>query len=132
MRATASVRPPAQNITGNNPFDTGVTNSATIQQGWLQHFVSTYGAATTSTGIKYYILDNEPSLWYQTHRDVHPNPSTYQEMYDKIVAYASAIRAADPTAKIVGPEEWSWWAMYFSGFDQANGCERGELRLQHA
>jgi hypothetical protein len=42
-------------------------------------------------------------------------------MYNKIVAYASAIRAADPNAKIVGPEEWSWWAMYFSGFDQANG-----------
>ena len=42
-------------------------------------------------------------------------------MYDKIVAYASTIRAADPAAKIVGPEEWSWWAMYASGFDQANG-----------
>jgi fibronectin type 3 domain-containing protein len=110
------------NITGNNPFDTGVTNSATIQQGWLQHFVSTYGAATTSTGVKYYILDNEPSLWYQTHRDVHPNPATYQELYNKIVAYASAIRAADPNAKIIGPEEWSWWAMYFSGLDQANGA----------
>ncbi|HTR34493.1 MAG TPA: glycoside hydrolase family 44 protein [Bryobacteraceae bacterium] len=110
-----------KNITGNNPLDTGVANSAAIQQAWVEHFVSTYGGASTSNGIKYYILDNEPSLWYQTHRDVHPNPSTYQEMYNKIVAYASAIRAADPNAKIVGPEEWSWWAMYFSGFDQANG-----------
>ena len=96
-------------------------NSTAIQQAWLQHFVSTFGSASTSTGIKYYILDNEPSLWYSTHRDVHPNPATYQEMYNKIVAYASAIRAADPAAKIVGPEEWSWWAMYDSGFDQANG-----------
>jgi hypothetical protein len=111
-----------KNITGNNPLDTGIANSTTIQQGWLQHFVSTWGSAATATGIKYYILDNEPSLWYQTHRDVHPNPANYQEMYDKIVAYASAIRAADPNAKIVGPEEWSWWAMYFSGFDQANGA----------
>jgi hypothetical protein len=110
-----------KNITGNNPLDTGVSNTTAIQQAWLQHFVSTYGLATSSTGIKYYVLDNEPSLWYQTHRDVHPNPSTYQEMYNKIVAYASAIRAADPAAKIVGPEEWSWWAMFASGFDQANG-----------
>jgi fibronectin type 3 domain-containing protein len=110
-----------KNITGNNPLDTGVANSAAFQQSWLQHFVSTYGLATTSTGIKYYILDNEPSLWHQTHRDVHPNPANYQEMYNKIVAYASAIRAADPSAKIIGPEEWSWWAMYASGFDQANG-----------
>jgi hypothetical protein len=37
------------------------------------------------------------------------------------VAYATAIRAVDPNARIVGPEEWGWWAMYFSGLDQANG-----------
>jgi fibronectin type 3 domain-containing protein len=110
-----------KNITGNNPLDTGVANSAAIQQAWVQHFVNTFGPSTSTNGIKYYILDNEPSLWYSTHRDVHPNPATYQEMYNKIVATVTAIRAADPNAKIVGFEEWSWWAMYFSGFDQANG-----------
>ena len=109
------------NITGNSPSDTGVSNSAAIQQAWVRHFVNTFGTASSSTGIKYYILDNEPSLWNSTHRDVHPNPSTYDEMYNKIVAYATAIRAADPGAKIIGFEEWSWWAMYFSGLDQANG-----------
>jgi Glycoside hydrolase family 44 len=108
-------------ITGNNVLDTGVANSASIQQTWVQHFVSTFGPASSTTGVKYYILDNEPSLWHSTHRDVHPLPSTYDEMYAKIVTYATAIRAADPTAKIAGPEEWSWWAMYFSGLDQANG-----------
>ena len=110
-----------KNITGNNPLDTGVANSTTIQQSWVQHFVNTFGPSTSANGVKYYLLDNEPSLWYSTHRDVHPNPANYQEIYNKIVAYASAIRAADPNAKIVGFEEWSWWAMYFSGFDQANG-----------
>ena len=110
-----------KNITGNNPLDTGVANSTSIQQAWVQHFVNTYGAASTATGIKYYILDNEPSLWSSTHRDVHPSPVTYDELYAKIVAYATAIRAADPTAKIAGPEEWSWFAMYDSGLDQANG-----------
>jgi hypothetical protein len=111
-----------KNITGNDPLDTGVANSASIQQSWTQHFVNTFGPSTSATGVKYYILDNEPSLWYSTHRDVHPTPANYQEMYNKIVAYAGAIRAADPNAKIVGFEEWSWWAMYFSGFDQANGA----------
>jgi hypothetical protein len=110
-----------KNITGNNPLDTGVANSASTQQSWVQHFVSSFGASTSTGGLKYYILDNEPSLWYSTHRDVHPSPATYQELYNKIVAYATAIRAADPNAKILGFEEWSWWAMYFSGFDQANG-----------
>lgn len=120
-----------KNITGNNPSDTGVDNSTSIQQGWIQHFISEYGNASTATGIKYYILDNEPSLWYSTHRDVHPTPANYQEMYNKIVAYASAIRATDPNAKIVGFEEWSWWAMYFSGYDQANGNGSGSDYATH-
>ena len=110
-----------QNITGNSPLDTGIANSTAIQQAWVQHLVNTFGASSGSLGVKYYILDNEPSIWHSTHRDVHPNPATYQEMYDKIVAYATAIRAADPNAKIAGFEEWGWWAMYFSGLDQKNG-----------
>ncbi len=120
-----------KNITGNNPLDTGVANSTAIQQAWMQHFIGEFGKSSTATGIKYYLLDNEPSLWYSTHRDVHPNPANYQEMYNKIVAYASAIRATDPTAKIAGPEEWSWWAMYFSGFDQANGTGAGSDYATH-
>jgi hypothetical protein len=109
------------NITGNDPLDTGVPNSTATQKAWVQHFVTTYGPSSSATGIKYYILDNEPSIWYSTHRDVHPNPATYDEIFNKILAYATVIRAADPTAKIAGPEEWSWWAMYFSGLDQARG-----------
>jgi len=120
-----------KNITGNNPLDTGVVNSTSIEQGWINHFISTFGNASTATGIKYYILDNEPSLWYSTHRDVHPIPANYSEMYNKIVAYAGMIRATDPTAKIVGPEEWSWWAMYFSGYDQANGTGAGSDYATH-
>ena len=110
-----------KNITGNDPLDSGTPNSPVIQQAWLKHFVSTYGPASGSGGIKYYILDNEPSLWHATHRDVHPQPLGYDELYDRIVSYASVIRATDPSAKIVGFEEWSWWAMYFSGADQSGG-----------
>ena len=115
---TSSAR---KKITGNDPLDTGVANSPAIQRAWVQHFVATYGPANTATGIKYYMLDNEPSLWHEAHRDVHPALTTYQEMYDKIVAYASAIRSADPAAKILGPEEWGWWPMFVGGLDQSNG-----------
>lgn len=108
-------------ITGNDPNDTGVPNTPAIQKAWVQHLVAKYGPATSATGIKYYILDNEYSVWRATHRDVHPDPVTYDEIWEKIVAYASAIRAVDPTAKICAGEEYSWFAMYYSGFDQANG-----------
>lgn len=110
-------------ITGNDPADTAAPNRPAIQQAWVEHFVTKFGRASTAAGIKYYLLDNEPSIWHATHRDVHPAPATYDEMWDKIVAYATAVRAADPTAKIGAGEEWGWWPMYFSGRDQSAGTE---------
>ncbi|HUB52032.1 MAG TPA: glycoside hydrolase family 44 protein, partial [Terracidiphilus sp.] len=116
----------------NDPTDAYVANSVSIQTGYVQHLISKWGLSTTSTGIKYYLLDNEPSLWNGTHRDVHPNPETYQEEYNNIVAYATAIRSLDPNAKIVGPEEWTWWAMWEDGLDQKNGTGSGSDYATHS
>jgi hypothetical protein len=107
-------------ITGNNPADANTPNSVPIQQAWIQHLIQKWGPSNGG-GLKYYIMDNEPSLWNSTHRDIHPAAETYQELYNDYVSYASAVRTLDPNALIVGPEEWGWWAQYLSGFDQANG-----------
>ena len=45
-----------------------------------------------------FALDNEPMLWNSTHRDVHPDPVTYDELLDRTIRYGSAVRAADPDA----------------------------------
>lgn len=118
-----------QDITGNDPRDTGTPNSPAIQQGFVQHLVSNYGPSTSSSGIKYYILDNEPSIWQGTHRDVHPNHATYDEMLSKTEAYIKAIRAADPNAKIIGFEEWTWVAMFQSAFDQGGAGLQRPIRI---
>src|SRR5580658_8894286 len=110
----------AKPITGNNPLDANTPNAVSIQQGWIQHLIDTWGLAA-SGGLKYYIMDNEPSLWSSTHRDIHPAAETYNELFNDYVNYAAAVRALDPNAIIVGPEEWSWWAMFLSGYDQQNG-----------
>jgi fibronectin type 3 domain-containing protein len=115
----------------NDPTDAYVANSVAIETGYVQHLVSKWGNSTTSTGIKYYVLDNEPSLWSSTHRDVHPTAETYDEEYNNIVNYATAIRSVDPNAKIVGPEEWIWWAMWVSGKDQAGGTGAGSDYATH-
>jgi hypothetical protein len=107
-------------ITGNNPLDANTPNSVSIQQAWVQHLIQKWGLSANG-GLKYYIMDNEPSLWSSTHRDIHPAPETYQELYNDYVTYASAVRALDPNAMIVGPEEWGWWAQFLSGYDQQNG-----------
>ena len=108
-------------ITGNNPADSSVPNSSAIQSGWAQHLVSTWGTAAAG-GLKYYAMDNEPSIWYSTHRDVAPVGAHYTDIYNDYITYAAAVRAADPTATIIGPEEWGWFALFYSGFDQQNGA----------
>jgi hypothetical protein len=84
---------------------------------------------TRSVGL--YILDNEPMLWNETHRDVRPQPLGYDELWERTVAYAEAIRAADPQAVIAGPALFGWTAMHFSARDKAGGFERRPDRRAH-
>ena len=110
-----------QNITWNDPNDANTPNSATMQQSWVQHIVSQFGPAS-SGGLKYYILDNEHSIWHQTHRDVHSTGANMDEIRQKMIAYASAIKAVDPSALVFGPEEWGWSGYFYSGYDQQYGA----------
>ena len=117
-------------IKGNNPNDASTPNSPAIQEAWVQHLISTWGPASTG-GLKYYLMDNEPSIWHSTHRDVHPTGANYNEIYNDYLTYAAAVRALDPGATIVGPEEWGWLALFYSGFDQQNGTGPGSDYATH-
>ncbi len=70
-------------------------------------------------GVQMYILGNEPMLWSETHRDVHPEPVSYDELLQRTIAYGSAVRAADPDAVIAAPALWGWPAYFGSGVDHA-------------
>jgi len=111
-------------VTGNDPNDANVVSTSIFQQGWVQHLVNRWGTAANG-GLRYYILDNEPSIWHSTHRDVHPTGATMEEVRDRILDYSAKIKAVDPSALVVGPEEWGWSGYIFSGFDQQYGSEHG-------
>lgn len=113
-----------QFVSNNNPNDANAPNSSSIQQAWVQAIVNRWGGAS-STNQRYYILDNEHSIWHSTHRDVHPTGATMDEVLSRIQNYAAAVRAADPNAIIVGPEEWGWSGYLFSGYDQQYGSQNG-------
>jgi PKD repeat protein len=113
-----------QPITGNNPLDANVANSTTLEAGWVSHFVQRFGPAA-SGGLKYYILDNEYSIWHSTHRDVRPTGATMEEVRDAMINYSAAIKNVDPGAFVVGPEEWGWSGYFFSGYDQQYGSQHG-------
>lgn len=65
----------------------------------------------------FYIMDNEPMLWNQTHRDVQHVPMSYDSYLKKYIDYATAVRKADPEAVIIGPALWGWMAMQNSAWD---------------
>ncbi len=110
-------------IAGNDPADANVPNSPEFQQEWIKHLTGKWSPA--KAGERYYVLDNEPSLWNSTHRDVHPKPATMDEVRDKMIAYATMIKATDPKALVVGPEEWGWPAYFYSAADSAWRVKNG-------
>jgi Glycoside hydrolase family 44 len=114
----------SQFVVGNDPNDANVASNSTFQQAWTQHLVSRWGT-NAAGGLRYYILDNEPSLWHSTHRDVRPTGATMDEIRTRIVDFATKIKAVDPTALVVGPEEWGWSGYFYSGYDQQWGSAHG-------
>jgi PKD repeat protein len=118
------VRTNGQYVTGNDPNDANAASNSTFQQGWMQHLVSRWGT-NTNGGLRYYILDNEPSIWHSTHRDAHPTGATMDEIKNKIIDFAGKIKTADPSALVVGPEEWGWSGYILSGYDQQYGSLHG-------
>jgi len=107
-------------VTDNDPADTSTPINPSFVQEWIAHLIERFGTADQG-GVAYYNLDNEPMLWHHTHRDVHPNPVSYDELRDRTYAYAPAIKAADPTAQTLGPALWGWTAYFFSALDQTAG-----------
>ena len=114
-------------VTGNDPHDTSVEIGPGFVTGWLSHLAGRVGWAAQG-GVRYVALDNEPMLWNSTHRDVHPAPVTYDEIWSLTENYALAIKSLDPDIRILGPVVWGWCAYFYSASD---GCFPGPDRAAH-
>ncbi|WP_301002366.1 glycoside hydrolase family 44 protein [Capsulimonas corticalis] len=115
-------------VTGNDPNDAFVPSDVNYIKPDLARIVSKFGQAANG-GVKFYILDNEVDAWHSTHRDAHPVGATIDEMLNDTEAYGSAVKAADPTAKVVGLEVWNWTGCFTSGYDAQHG--QGTDRSSH-
>jgi hypothetical protein len=89
-----------------NIYANHIDNTVTLQQGWLQHLISTFGTAANG-GVPYYQLDNEPGGWSNTHRDVEPLQPDYNTIISLGQQYAAMIKQTDPTAKVFGPVDFT-------------------------
>jgi len=118
------IRTDGTSITNNDPNDANVPSDVAFEFPWLQHLTNQWGLASAG-GVRGYLLDNEPSIWHSTHRDVHPIGATMDEIWQKSTNYSLMIKSMDPGALVAGPEEWGWDGYFYSGYDQQYTSEHG-------
>jgi hypothetical protein len=127
---TAIQEPPPASSAATMPAPGSVNAtwaSSTWAGGWVNSIVtnSSYGNGASGQGVAVWDLDNEPAWWDAVHRDVHPNPSTYDEVTYGGISTALAIKTADPTALVSGPVIDYWWNYFYSKQDIENGWGHG-------
>lgn len=124
------------------PLRTGdvTLTSVKIDPGFVAGWVKSMGDLTPRAmgkkGVRFVALDNEPSLWHETHQDVRygdpqggsQGPVGFDEIWQRTVAYASAVKKVDPEVQILGPDSWGWCDYFGFGLDQ---CEDGPDRRRH-
>lgn len=120
-------RPNGSPLKPGDPSQTSVPAPPELIGRWIRE-LRQRDLAESRRSVGMYILDNEPSLWDRTHRDVHPEPVSYDELLDRTIKYGSEIRKADPEAVIAGPAEWGWTAYFDSAKDRDSGVDRPDRR----
>jgi len=113
----------------NDPTDTSFAADESYATSWMDHLVTNFGPASAG-GVRFIALDNEPGLWHETHRDIHPAPFTYDESFDKGTRFAGAVKAKDPDVLIFGPVQ-DGWARYFYASESALAPEAVTDRRNH-
>ena len=111
-------------ITNNDVDDATTADTTTNEQARVAALVQQFGSASAS-GVRYYAMDNEPSLWHSSHRDVHPTGAHASEIAADVIAYSAAVKAADSGAQVLAPEEWGWAGYFHSGYDQQYSVTHG-------
>ncbi|WP_395830625.1 glycoside hydrolase family 44 protein [Archangium violaceum] len=122
------IRLNGQYVTNNDPNDANMPVDHLFQRDWVRHLLARWGSPITG-GVRLFTLDNEPSIWHATHRDVHPTGATMEEVRNKFLNHAAMVKDTAPGALVLGPEEWGWSGYIYSGYDQQYGAAHGWSQL---
>ncbi len=87
-----------------------LTDGKVYMDEYVNYIINKLGDSQSATGIQGYSLDNEPTLWHHTHSRMHPEPLTIEELRDKSVTMAKAVKKLDPKAEIFGPALYGYTA----------------------
>jgi hypothetical protein len=124
---TTSVQEPPPTAPANKTDVTASWADSTWSGGWANCLLTKGSYCTNANGKDATIwdLDNEPAWWDAVHRDVHPSPSTYDEVTNGGIGTALAIKTADPNALTSGPVIDYWWNYFYSKKDVESGWGAG-------
>jgi hypothetical protein len=95
------------------PEQTSVATGPDSTEQWTRQLRASAGGS-----VAMYMLDNEPTLWSSTHRDVHPESISYEELLQRTLETSAAIRRADPGARIAGFTGWGYLSIFETGEDR--------------
>jgi mannan endo-1,4-beta-mannosidase len=93
----------------------------------LNFLLHTFGAASTATGIKAYIMDNEPGLWCNQFQHMRTNCVTYNELFTKTDTLAAVVKSMDSSALVMGPELFGFSAYW----DLQNAADKAGYAADH-
>ena len=71
---------------------------------WAAALATAFGSAP-----HFYDMDNEIDIWQGTHRDIHPNATSYNELRDIFLSESRALKGWDPQAITLGPVSCCWF-----------------------
>ncbi|WP_160165522.1 glycoside hydrolase family 44 protein [Conexibacter woesei] len=108
-------RDTARNPLTANPALANEPSDERLSAAWIADIRARYGAGA----VRFYGLGNEPGLWDETHRDVHPAPTTSAELLSRSIALAAAVKDGDPGAQVLGFSEWGWPNYFKSAAEEA-------------
>jgi hypothetical protein len=103
-----------------DPTRANVPSDVNSVVAWVEHLL-----VEKKYAVRFFAMDNEPDIWGATHYDVHPSCTTYAEIRDKYIEYASAVRAVAPQAELIGPSSCCWYFYWNSAAGAADKASHG-------
>ena len=85
---------------------------------YLNYLFSKIGNSKSKSGFNAYALDNEPSLWSETHSLIQPSKLMCSELVEKSISLAATIKEMDANADVFGASLYGYNA--FVSFSDAS------------
>ena len=92
-----------------------LSGTCVYRSDWAAALAAAFGSGTcyipyfSITSCHYYDMDNEIDIWNGTHRDIHPNATTYDELSSIYLTEASKLKIWDPHAVRLGWVSCCWY-----------------------